>query len=173
MTENLIIRHANRDDLSALEWEGQFTHFRRLYAQAYQRAEEGEAILWVAELFPFGLVGQLFVQLESHRIELANGRTRAYIYSFRVRSNFQGEGIGSLLMQTAETDLLNRGFNTITLNVGRDNPDARRLYERRGYQVVADEPGKWSYLDHRGFRRIVNEPSWRMEKELIPLSSLR
>jgi ribosomal protein S18 acetylase RimI-like enzyme len=113
------------------------------------------------------LIGQLFVQLESHRIELADGRTRAYIFSFRVRSDYRGAGIGTLLMQSAETDLEKRGYHSITLNVGRDNPGARRLYERFGYTVVADEPGSWSYLDHNGHRRHVHEPAWRMEKELV------
>lgn len=171
MIEGLIIRLASRKDLPALEWDGQFTHFRRLYAQAIHRAEEGEAVLWLAELATIGLIGQLFVQLESHRTELADGVTRAYIYSFRVRSDFRGDGIGTLLLQTAETDLGKRGYHNITLNVGRDNPSARRLYERFGYIVVANEPGRWSYLDHNGHRRQVHEPSWRMEKELMPVPS--
>jgi ribosomal protein S18 acetylase RimI-like enzyme len=171
MVDGVIIRQATRNDLPALEWDGQYTHFRRLYAQAIRRAEEGEAVLWLAELPTFGLIGQLFVQLESHRTELADGSNRAYIYSFRVRANFQGAGIGTLIMQTAETDLKNRGYRNITLNVARDNPGARRLYERFGYTVVADEPGRWSYLDHKGRRRHVHEPSWRMEKELLPLST--
>jgi ribosomal protein S18 acetylase RimI-like enzyme len=169
--EGIIVRHATRKDLPALEWDGQYTHFRRLYAQAVRRAEEGESVLWVAELPPIGLIGQLFVQLISHRTELANGRTRAYIYSFRVRPDYRGAGIGTLLMQTAETDLGKRGYRNVTLNVARDNPDARRLYERFGYTVVADEPGRWSYLDHNGHRRHVHEPSWRMEKELLPLAT--
>lgn len=171
MIESLIIRHATRDDLPSLEWDGQFTHFRHLFAQAFHRAEEGEAVLWVAELPPTGLIGQLFVQLESHQTELADGSSRAYIYSFRVQQPYRGAGIGSLLMHTAETDLRKRGYHRITLNVGRDNPDARRLYMRFGYIVVADEPGRWSYLDHTGHRRHVNEPSWRMEKELLSVSS--
>lgn len=128
-------------------------------------------MLWVAEIPPTGLVGQLFVQLESHRNELADGHTRAYIYSFRVRSSYRSTGIGTLLMQTAETDLRNRGYHRITLNVGRDNPAARRFYERFGYTIVGDEPGRWSYLDHKGHRRHVHEPSWRMEKDLTPLAS--
>ena len=171
MIESLIIRHATRDDLPSLEWDGQFTHYRHLFAQAFHRAEEGEAVLWVAELPPTCLIGQLFVQLESHQTELADGSSRAYIYSFRVQQPYRGAGIGTLLMHNAETDLRKRGYHRITLNVGRDNPDARRLYMRFGYIVVADEPGRWSYLDHNGHRRHVNEPSWRMEKELLPVSS--
>ena len=109
--------------------------------------------------------------MESHQTESADGHSSAYIYSFRVRPPYRGTGIGTLLLKTAETDVGKRGYQWITLNVGRDNPDARRLYERLGYIVVADEPGRWSYLDHNGHRRHVHEPSWRMEKELSPVSS--
>ena len=76
-------------------------------------------------------------------------------------------GVRGLFSVTiTENDLLNRGYDIVTLNVGRDNPDARRLYERFGYNVVGDEPGRWSYLDHNGKRHYVHEPSWRMEKSL-------
>jgi ribosomal protein S18 acetylase RimI-like enzyme len=69
-------------------------------------------------------------------------------------------------MEIAEQDLIQRGFSYVTLNVGKDNPKAKRLYMRLGYEVVADEPGNWSYLDHRGKRQSVHEPAWRMQKQL-------
>ena len=167
MKEHVTIRHANRDDLHALEWDGEYTHFRRLYAQAFRRAEKGDAVLWVASLHSESLIGQLFVQLISNRTELADGVSRAYVYSFRVRPDYRDIGIGTLLFNTAENDLKNRGFRHITLNVGKENADARRFYERFGYRVIAAEPGIWSYVDHNGHQRQVREPSWRMEKALI------
>jgi ribosomal protein S18 acetylase RimI-like enzyme len=69
-------------------------------------------------------------------------------------------------MKTAEEDLRTRGFTQVTLNVGRENLQALHLYERLGYKIVAPEPGIWSYQDHEGKDHQVNEPSWRMEKEL-------
>jgi ribosomal protein S18 acetylase RimI-like enzyme len=69
------------------------------------------------------------------------------------------------MLETAESDLIRRGFERIALNVARDNESARRLYERRGYRVVAPEPGIWSYMDDEGRRQFVNEPAWRMEKQ--------
>ena len=69
-------------------------------------------------------------------------------------------------MNIVEQELASLGYHTVTLNVGQNNPDARRLYERLGYQVVASEPGRWSYVDHQGNRREVDEPAWRMEKNL-------
>jgi ribosomal protein S18 acetylase RimI-like enzyme len=162
----IIIRQVRREDLPDLEWEGEYTHFRRLYAEAFRRAEAGESILWVAELQNKGLIGQLFVHLDSQRRELADGETRAYVYGFRVRPAFRRKGIGSHMLQIAENDLIQRGYRRVVLNVGRDNPEARNLYERFGYFVTGSDPGRWSYIDDRGSLREVHEPAWRMEKVL-------
>ncbi len=164
--EGIHIRQARYADLPALEWDGEFVHFRRIYAEAYRRSEMGEAVLWVAEDPDLGIVGQLFVHMKSERAELADGRTRAYIYGFRVRPAYRNQGIGTLLLDTAEKDLLSRGFHWVVLNVARENSDARRLYERRGYRVIGGDPGRWSYIDERGIRRDVVEPAWRMQKDL-------
>lgn len=165
LDQQVIIRHASRQDLPALEWEGVFTHFRHVFTEAYRLKELGEVIIWVADLPEFGLIGQLFIQLYGPNYLQANVGRYAYIYGFRVRPVYRGNGIGSWLLQKAETDLVSRGFEKIALNVARDNKSARRLYERLGYRVVAPEPGIWSYLDDQGRRRFVNEPAWRMEKQ--------
>jgi ribosomal protein S18 acetylase RimI-like enzyme len=162
----VVFRYALEKDLPLLEWEGEFTHFRRIFSEAYRQSEIGKAILWVAELSENGLIGQLFIQLDSGTFPQTSDRKRAYIYGFRIRSAYRDLGIGSRLLQTAEADLDRRGFRRICLNVSRTNREARRLYERCGYQVVSAEPGVWSYLDEKGIRRHVNEPAWRMEKDL-------
>ena len=166
LEERIRIRQVTRKDLPDLEWEGKYRHFRRLFADAYHRAERGEAVLWIAEIPGVGIVGQLFVQIGEQRNNPGNGREKAYIYGFRVREPYRDQGIGSRLLQTAEADLESRGYHRVALNVGRDNDDARRLYERFGYHVVAPEPGVWSYVDHRGRRQYVQEPAWRMEKDI-------
>jgi len=162
----LHIRKLTYSDLPDLEWDGEYTHFRRLYAKAFLQQTKGEAILWIGETLQTGIIGQAFVQLNGSRPELADGFLRAYIYSVRVRTPYRNLGIGSRLMKVAEEDLIERGYSFATLNVGKYNLAAKRLYENLGYMVVADEPGIWSYLDHRGRRRSVNEPAWRMQKQL-------
>ncbi len=163
---SVTIRYATRADLLALEWNGEYSHFRRLYRGIYQSSLEGKAVLWVAELKGVGIIGQLFVQLISVRQDLADGIQRAYIYGFRIMPAYRGHGLGTRMLRVAEEDLLKRGYRWVVLNVGRENVEARQLYERLGYRVVAAEPGRWSYLDDKGMLREVNEPAWRMEKEL-------
>lgn len=46
----------------------------------------------------------------------------------------RGQGIGSLLLATAEQRVRERGGATAAVVVAEDNRDARRLYERLGYR---------------------------------------
>lgn len=155
-----------KGDLPALEWGGEYRHFKRLYADIYESMKLGRALMWVAELREVGIIGQLFVQLSSGRTELADGSIRAYIYGFRIKPEYRRQGFGRQMMLQIETDLFKRRFQYATLNVAQDNPQALALYERLGYQVIASDPGRWSYLDHLGNRQEVSEPAWRMQKNL-------
>ncbi|NLG98011.1 MAG: GNAT family N-acetyltransferase [Chloroflexi bacterium] len=165
--DRVVIRLLKREDLPDLEWDGEFTHFRRVYADAYQRMLRGLSLLWVAELPGKGIIGQVFIQLTCDRPELADGRERAYLYSFRVRKEYRSKGLGARILETVEEDLRQREFKIVTLNVARDNIRAQQLYIRKGYRVVAPEPGIWSYPDEKGIWHRVEEPAWRMEKKLL------
>lgn len=165
--EEVIVRHVRAGDLTALEWEGEYTHFRRLYFEAFRRSQRGLSVLWVAELPSRGLIGQVFIQLQCDRPELCNGLDRAYLYGFRVRPEFRSMGLGTLIMETVEQDLVERNFRFLTLNVARDNVDAIRLYRRHGFHMVAPEAGDWQYVDDKGRLQDVHEPAWRMEKSLV------
>jgi len=161
------IRQLSAADLPTLEWEGAYTHFRRVYARAHERAQRGEAVLWVAET-DARLVGQVFVLLLSHTDPLlADGRQHAFIHSFRVRLECRRAGLGSRLLDAAEADLIRRDFTNVFLNVALENEGAIRLYERRGYCRLHTVSGDWSYEDHLGDLRQVHEPGWRMVKQLV------
>ncbi len=162
----VIIRPLEERDLPALEWDGEFTHFRRLFADSFHRQRNGFSIMWVAELPEAGIIGQVFIQFICDRHELADGLYSAYLYSFRVKPAYRSAGLGGALLAAVEADLKKRHFHRITLNVAKTNIRARQMYERHGFRVVAHEAGCWSYIDHEGTRRHVEEPAWRMEKSI-------
>lgn len=166
LLSKIRVRLAHGADLPALEWNGEYLHFRRLYADIFQHYLAGRALMWIVDLPGEGVIGQAFVSMESGRPELANGINRAYIYGFRVKPTYRNHGIGAKVLKIVEDDLVRRGFSVVTLNVAQNNLSARRLYQRLGYRVVAEEPGKWSYFDHLGRHQEVHEPAWRMEKVL-------
>jgi ribosomal protein S18 acetylase RimI-like enzyme len=167
LLERVVIRTAQRSDLPALEWDGEYSHFRLLYRDIYQGVLRGDAVMWVAESDSVGVIGQLFVQLIASRVELADGRRRAYLYGFRIKTAYRKQGLGGRMLDHVEEELSERGYRLMNLNVAKDNVQARRFYENRGYHVIASEPGRWSYIDDRGHRQQVNEPAWRMEKDLL------
>jgi ribosomal protein S18 acetylase RimI-like enzyme len=160
------IRRMTREDLPALEWNGEFRHFRNVYKSVYHRMQQGGADAWVAESAQGEIIGQVFLQYMSDRPELADGWNRAYLYSFRIKPLYRSRGLGTRMLRVLEDALIARHYHHVTLNVARDNPDAIRLYKRQGFQIIAEEPGIWSYIDHEGQWQTVIEPSWRMEKKL-------
>ncbi|MEL7590569.1 MAG: GNAT family N-acetyltransferase [Anaerolineaceae bacterium] len=160
------IRRMTREDLPALEWNGEFKHFRNVYKSVYHRMQQGGADAWVAESAQGEIIGQVFLQYMSDRPELADGWNRAYLYSFRIKPLYRSRGLGTRMLRVLEDALIARHYHHVTLNVARDNPDAIRLYKRQGFQIIAEEPGIWSYIDHEGQWQTVIEPSWRMEKKL-------
>jgi len=163
--ERLLIRQANEADLTELEWEGRYQHYRRLYRHALAEAKRGRRVLLVAD-FEGRIVGQVFVQLTSGRAELADGKHSGYLYAFRVRPEFRNQGIGTQLLHEAEGVLRRQGFDRAVIAVARDNQRAMRLYQNMGYQQFAKDPGVWSYLDHMGQMRYVSEPAYMLEKFL-------
>ncbi len=161
----LNIRPVTREDLPALEWDGLFWKYRPMYARLFNNTQAGRTLMWLAEI-KGELVGQVFVMLKSGEKDAADGENRAYVFAFRVKEKWRNRGIGSCLMDFVEQDLHQRGFQFITLNVAKDNPEALRLYKRLGYKVTGSKAGIWSFKDPHGKVHRVNEPAWRMMKRL-------
>lgn len=80
----------------------------------------------------------------------------------------RAEGIGSLLLDAAESQARRRGFDRIGLGVAVDNDGARRLYARRGYAPAEGEPYLVTYPAYGddGIQRVVNELTLFLVKEL-------
>lgn len=167
LTPGYRVRALLPEDARALEWEGEYIHFRRVYALAFERAAAGRAALWGLETADGELVGQVFVLLAAETDpELADGQARAFIHSFRIRPEHRNLGLGTGLLTYAEHDLEQRGFHWVTLNVAEDNPAAMRLYRRLGYWPLQRISGHWNFVDHEGRPRQMHEPGWRMGKEI-------
>ena len=164
----ILIRQAQRADLPGMEWDGEYAHFRRLYRQHYENSRSGNTLIWVAENPEGKIIGQVFLLLLSMSREMADGIHRAYMFSFRIRPEYRNNGLGGHVIRFLEEYLLGRGFDTMRINVGRANDEARRLYENHGYRIIGAEEGRWRYQDQFGNYQTVNEPAWRMMKKLTP-----
>ncbi len=165
LTLAISTRAATREDVTKLEWFGQYAHYRNLIRRAYQEQKYGRRLILVADLNGFP-VGQVFIQYAAHNPRIADGKTRAYFYAFRVFELFRGQGVGTHLMQSAEQNIQQRGYTHATIAVAKANEGAFRLYKRLGYHIMAEDSGHWHYVDHRGLTHHVHEPSWVMERKL-------
>lgn len=161
----VAFRLATYSDLPKLEWYGQYTHFRALFRRTYQEQLQNRRLMLVADCNQFP-IGHVFIQLSNSEQRISDGRQRAYLYSLRVMEMFQGHGIGTRLLHEAEILAAEQGFRWVTIAAAKDNPRARRLYERLGYRVFGEDEGKWSYLDHQNRMRYVHEPCWVLEKRI-------
>lgn len=159
----VTVRAAVRADLPKLELDGQFAKFRNIFRRAYREMQQGQRLMLVADCNNT-LIGRLFILYRSNDQSIADGRTRAYLYSFFITPTFRGLGLGTHMVEYAERTLIARGFQHATIAVAKDNPGAFRLYERLGYTVMREDEGRWSYVDHLGRTHRMSEPCWIMEK---------
>ena len=162
---DVVLRPARRADLPRLEWFGQYTNFRRLFARTFEEQLQNRRLMLVADLGGFP-VGQIFIHFTDADYVAANRRWRGYLYALRVLEPLQRQGIGTQLIREAETILRGQDYRWAVIAVAKDNPSARQLYERLGFVVFADDPGIWQYVDHEGQTRKVVEPAWMLQKDL-------
>lgn len=160
------LRPLEEADLPDLEWEGEYRHFRRLYQGHYRSCKHGYSCSWVACDESNRAIGQVFILLNSKDTNVADGQHCAYLYSFRIRENWRGQGLGNYMLAYVEEQLALRDYMWLRLNVAKDNPAARRLYERRAYVVIGSDPGIWQYQDEFGAWHTIDEPAWKMIKAL-------
>ncbi|MFD1634109.1 GNAT family N-acetyltransferase [Haloplanus ruber] len=75
-----------------------------------------------------------FVHYTVERGSLAQDLTRGVVNDLYVVPERRGEGIGTALLDAAETTLKERGVEAVSVEALADNERAIRLYERRGYR---------------------------------------
>jgi ribosomal-protein-alanine N-acetyltransferase len=95
-----------------------------------------------------GYAGMMFVP----------GGTQADVLTIAVASAYWGRGIGSALLGTLIQAARDRGCTEVFLEVRKDNPRARGLYRRRGFEEIGVRRG---YYQPSGMDAIV------MRKDLL------
>jgi ribosomal protein S18 acetylase RimI-like enzyme len=90
----------------------------------------------------------------------------AILWAAHVERAWQSRGVGSLLFAHLEAVARSRGFSVIELGVGKENPRAQALYQRRGYTVCGQQVERWSYRDGNVEIPVV-EDCWLMRKSLV------
>jgi ribosomal protein S18 acetylase RimI-like enzyme len=157
----VIIRACRSEDLPALEWFGLFTEHREIIRSTFESQERGEAVMLVADVNGFP-VGQVWINLALKRAELTGA-----LWAVRVFPWLRNQGIGAHLIAAAEQVLRERGFTGVELGVEKENPNARRFYERLGYHVTETARGAFTYTTPEGATMCMAIDEWILRKELM------
>jgi ribosomal protein S18 acetylase RimI-like enzyme len=148
-------------DNRLLEWQGG-EDLRSFYEAQWWSHHTGEAFVLVADFngFPIGQAAIYWVgkPIHPHLPDLQ---------SLRVHPIFQGQGIGTRLLEAGALATKARGLPQLSLSVGGDNHRARRLYERCGFRITGEAyEDSWSYTNAAGQKVTVTEIVMDMLKEL-------
>lgn len=105
-----------------------------------KKAEKGERIILGAK-DKGKIVGTVQLVFKDTKDFYADGKSRAHIHHARVAENLRGKGIGTQLIQQAETEAKKKGFIEMTLGVEETNENVIRFYEQLGYREFMREKG--------------------------------
>ncbi|WP_372480726.1 GNAT family N-acetyltransferase [Halomicrobium sp. HM KBTZ05] len=129
------------DDVTELWIElarGQRTHGSHILPEE-NRSTARDAVLrhTVADELAVAVVDRTvvgFVMFTVETGEYRQDRTRGLIRNIYVRPDDRNEGIGTALLEAAESELADRDADRVTLEAMADNDAARRFYRRHGYE---------------------------------------
>lgn len=141
MVVDVEFRDLQQVDLDALAWSGGRAHLRAL-AGFLERSWAGEVDALVAEL-PTGV-------LVAHGIvDFTRFGDAGHLQTLAVRDDWQGLGLGTAMVAALEERTVERSLAASTLTVELDNPRAKALYERLGFEVAGAVVEHWPLDDGR------------------------
>jgi len=77
---------------------------------------------------------------------------RVKLSRLAVRADCKGDGVGSRLLEHAESVARNHGYATVRLTTPEDHPYLPEFYRSRGYEVTGEYP-----LEYREYDEVVME----------------
>jgi ribosomal protein S18 acetylase RimI-like enzyme len=129
------VRKIRIDELNSLKELFQYNDVDAMVAE--NRANIENEIMDIFVLYEAEkLLGELHVAYESEDGISAIKGKRAYIFAFRIRKEYQNQGIGKILFQSVLDILEKDGYMEFTIGVEDDNERARHIYHDTGFTDV-------------------------------------
>jgi ribosomal protein S18 acetylase RimI-like enzyme len=141
----LVIDDLRADEVAGLGWSGGPAHLGSV-AAALERAAQGLEDYLVVRA-PAG------EPVAKMRADYTSEDDTGVFSQLATMDRLQGLGIATMLIEAAEQRVRARGLAFAALGVEDDNPRARRLYERLGYQATGRQYASWEYEDDDGILR--------------------
>ena len=83
-----------------------------------------------------------------------------YIDSIGVNPQQQGKGLGSKLLRFLIDEYVYKRRETLGLLVDKENPDAKKLYLKLGFEIVGEKTLAGKSMEHLQFRAIRSKSRW-------------
>lgn len=131
------VRRAEREDISSvigINTETLPEHYSDYFY--YEILAEFPETFLIAEL-EGAVVGYVMCRIEygfSHLRRLGLAR-KGHVVSIAVKGDHRGKGVGTILLRTAQDEMLKKSSNECYLEVRVSNEGAIALYQRLGYKV--------------------------------------
>ena len=164
--DSVTIRLMKETDLPELEWDGEYSRYRKVYREVYHNFRRGITMPFVAETAEDGLIGQVFLTFKDPNPSYMPRSRYCFISSFRVKPQFRDKGLGSRLVDVCFREARNHHLRDIFLNCSSDNNRARWFYEKHGFRVIRLDDGNWSYVNAEGFVVTEHQSAYVMKKTL-------
>ena len=128
--QDIIVRPATIDDLEAI---------LAIEKRAFQKDRFGKRqyiyLLRKAKSTVYLVITRKKVAGTAVMLWRRNSKT-GRLYNIAVHPDFQGQGMGAVLMEACEKQCRKRSCTVVTLEVRSDNKDAIRFYQNRGYDIT-------------------------------------
>jgi ribosomal protein S18 acetylase RimI-like enzyme len=157
-TGQLAVGDLRVGDLADLAWSGNPAHLRSV-AAALQRAAQGLEDYLVVR----APGGQPVAKM---RVDYTSEANIGVFSQLATVGPLQGLGIATMLIGAGEQRVRARGLAFAALGVEDNNPRARRLYQRLGYQAAARQHASWEYQDDDGILRVYETTLTILRKRL-------
>ena len=132
---NCTVRKITVSELPILTELFDYNDINDMLTENTRSIENGTADIFIM-LDGERLIGELHVSYESNDKREALNGVRAYLYAYRVHKDFQGMGLGKLLMKTVLDTLSKEGYSEFTVGVEDDNDRALHIYKEFGFSEV-------------------------------------
>jgi ribosomal protein S18 acetylase RimI-like enzyme len=154
----LAVGDLRTGDLADLAWSGNPAHLRSV-AAALRRAARGLEDYLVVRA-PGG------EPVAKMRIDYTSEDDTGVFSQLATMGELQSLGIATMLIGAGEQRIRARGLTFAALGVEDNNPRARRLYERLGYQAAGRQHASWETEDDTGVLRVYETTLTILRKRL-------
>jgi ribosomal protein S18 acetylase RimI-like enzyme len=154
----LAVGDLRADEVAGLAWSGSPAHLRSV-AAALQRAAQGLEDYLVVRA-PHG------EPVAKMRIDYTSEADTGVFSQLATMVPLQGLGIATILIAAGEQRVRARGLAFAALGVEDNNPRARHLYQRLGYQAAGRQHAAWETEDDAGVLRVYETTLTILRKRL-------